>query len=63
MFHQMKSSLSLFFEKIQLRYLFSRDKLSVVLHTSCACCVRVLIVVALYNVRWKEDSSIICSLQ
>ena len=25
--------------------------------------VRVLIVVALYNVRWKEDSSIICSLQ
>lgn len=34
----MKSSLSLFFEKIQLSYLFSRDKLSVVLHTSCACC-------------------------
>ena len=50
MLHCMKSSLWLFFEKIRLRYLFSSDKLSVVLHTSCARRVRVLIVVALSDV-------------
>ena len=34
MFRRMKSSLKLFFEKTRSRYLFSSDKLSVVLHTS-----------------------------
>ena len=36
MFRGMKSSLWLFLEKTRSRYLFSSDKLSVVLHTSCA---------------------------
>ena len=40
-------SLYLFFEKLRSRYLFSSDKLSVVLHTSCARRLSVLIVVAL----------------
>ena len=46
MLRSMKSSLQLFFEKTRSRYLFSSNKLSVVLHTSCARWVRVLIVVA-----------------
>ena len=50
MLRWMKSSLQFFFEKTRSRYLFSSDKLSVVLHTSCARRVRVLIVVALCDV-------------
>ena len=53
----MKSSLYLLFEKTRSRYLFSSDKLSVVLHTSCARRVKVLIVVALCDVGLKDDSS------
>ena len=53
----MKSSLYLLFEKTRSRYLFSSDKLSVVLHTSCARRVKVLIVVALCDVWLKDDSS------
>ena len=54
----MKSSLKLFFEKTWSRYLFSSDKLSVVLHTRCARRVRVLIVVALCDVGLWDDSSL-----
>ena len=44
-------------EKTRSRHLFSSDKLSVVLHTSCARCVRVLIVVALSDVGVYDDPS------
>ena len=45
-----KSSSLLFLEKTRSRYWFSSDKLSIVLYTSCARRVRVLIVVALCDV-------------
>ena len=57
MLRWMKSSLWLFFEKTRSRYLFSSDKPSVVLHTSSARRVRVLIVVALCDVGLLDDSS------
>ena len=53
----MKSSLLLFFEKTQKRYLLLSDELSVVLHTSCVHLVRGLIIVALCDVGLKDDSS------
>ena len=45
-----KSSSLLFLEKTRSRYFFTSDKLSIVLYTSCARRVRVLIVVALCDV-------------
>ena len=43
MFRWMKSSLQFFFEKTQSKYLVSSDELSVVLRTSCALRVRVVV--------------------
>ena len=51
MFRRMDSSLKLFFEKKRPRYLFSLNELSVVLHTSCARLLIVVIVVASCDVR------------
>ena len=53
----MDSSLKLFFKKTRSRYLFSLNELSVVLHTSYARLVIVVIVVASCDVRLYDDSS------
>ena len=50
MFRWIKSSLQSFFEKTRSRYLFSSDKLSIVLHSNFAHRVKVLIVVALCDI-------------
>ena len=57
MFRRMDSSLKLFFKKTRSRYLFSLNELSVVLHTSYARLVIVVIVVASCEVRLYDDSS------
>ena len=57
MFRRMDSSLKLFFKKTRSRYLFSLNELSVVLHTSYARLVIVVIVVASCDVRLYDDSS------
>ena len=46
-----------FFGSTLSRYLFSSDKLSVVLHTSCTRRLTILIVVALCDVGLLDDSS------
>ena len=51
MFRRMDWSLKLFLKKTRSRYLFSLNELSVVLHTSYARLVIVVIVVALCEVR------------
>ena len=50
MFRWIKSSLQLFFEKTRSMYLFSSDKLPIVLHSNFAYRVKVLIVVALCDI-------------
>ena len=56
----LKSSLLLFLSKTHQRYLFSSNKLSGVLQTSCARLVRVLIVVALCDVGFRTIRLVIC---
>ena len=51
MFRRMDSSLKFFFEKTRSRYLFSLNELSVVLHTSYARLLIVVILVASCDVR------------
>ena len=62
MFLWIKSSLQLFFEKTRSRYLFSPDKLSIVLHTYFAHRVKVLIVVASCDIGLWDDSSSVLSV-
>ena len=51
MFRRMDWSLKFFFEKTRSRYLFSLNELCVVLHTSYARLLKVVIVVASCDVR------------